>query len=111
MGTKQAPAGIRAEDHIQVWLLDDPDPRANPHLDLVARQTVDLIAELRRAGRTVYVHCVQAHSRTPFIGALYGAHLTGRAPEEVLSDIEHVLPGSSPNAGFLAYMRLRGAGL
>lgn len=111
IGTQQGPDGIRAEDHIQVWLLDDPDPRANPHLDLVARQTVELISDLRRASRTVYVHCVQAHSRTPFIGALYGAHVTGRAPEDVLSDVAEVLPGSSPNAGFLAYLRRRGVGL
>ena len=52
IGTQQGPNGIEAEDHIQVWLLDDPDPRANPHLDLVVRQTVDLIADLRRAGRS-----------------------------------------------------------
>ena len=44
--------GIEAEDHIQVWLLDDPDPRANLHLDLVVRQTV-AIADLRRAGKVV----------------------------------------------------------
>ena len=108
IGTQQGPSGIRAEDHIQVWLLDDPDPRANAHLDLVARQTVDLIADLRRVGRAVYVHCVQAHSRTPFIAALYGAHVSGRAPEDVLPEVLEVLPGSCPNAGFLAYLRTRG---
>lgn len=111
IGTQQGPNGIEAEDHIQVWLLDDPDPRANPHLDLVVRQTVDLIADLRRAGKVVYLHCVQAHSRTPFIAAMYGAHVTGAAPGDVLPQVLAVLPGSSPNAGFLAYMHALSRGM
>ena len=49
----------------------------NDHLDFVLLDTVRAIEQLRAEGRTVFVHCVQAYSRTPTIGALYGARKEG----------------------------------
>lgn len=58
--------------HVEVRLIDRPERDENPHLDFVLRDTVRLVEQLRREGRTVLVHCVGAYSRTPTVGALYG---------------------------------------
>ena len=60
-------------EQIDVRLIDDVGPAANPNLDFVLVDTVRLIERLRDEGRTVLVHCVAAQSRTPILGALLGA--------------------------------------
>jgi ADP-ribosylglycohydrolase/protein-tyrosine phosphatase len=86
--------------HVEVRLIDKPEPDENPHLDFVLLQTVRLVERLRAEGRTVLVHCVGAYSRTPTIGALYGARLRNISADEVLRDIKAVLPGADPNPAF-----------
>ena len=61
--------------HVEVRLIDRPEHDENPHLDFVLLDTVRLVEQFRREGRTVLVHCVGAYSRTPTIGALYGARM------------------------------------
>jgi len=95
-------AAVQAEDHVEIWLVDDPRPDRNPHLDYVLTEASDAIRELRSEGKTVLLHCVQAQSRTPTVAALYGAQLTGRSPRGCLADIQRVLPTAQPNAGMLA---------
>ena len=103
LGVDDLPAAaVQAEDHVEVWLVDDPRPERNPHLDYVLTEAADAIAELRAEGKTVLRHCVQAHSRTPTVAALYGARLTGRSPRECLAEIQRVLPTAHPNSGMLA---------
>jgi ADP-ribosyl-[dinitrogen reductase] hydrolase len=62
----------RAEQ-IDVRRIDQPG--VNGNLDFVLLDTVRAVEQLRRAGRTVLIHCVQAQSRTPAVAALYGVRL------------------------------------
>jgi protein-tyrosine phosphatase len=96
------PAAVRAQDHVEIWLVDDPRPDRNPHLDHVLTEAVDAIGELRSEGRTVLLHCVKAQSRTPTVAALYGARVTGRPPSACLREIQQVLETAQPNSGMLA---------
>ncbi len=67
--------------------------------------TVELIDRLRREGRKVLVHCHGAYSRTPTIGALYGAYVGHAGADEALADVLAVLPGANPNRGFRAALK------
>ncbi len=91
--------------HVEVRLIDRPERDENPHLDYVLTDTVRLVEQFRREGRTVLVHCVGAYSRTPTIGALYGARLRGIDVDEALRDIQTVLPNSHPNRAFREALR------
>lgn len=94
------PAGIKQLD---VRLIDREGD--NDHVDFVLLDTVQAIEQLRAEGRTVFVHCVQAYSRTPTIGALYGARKQGAGIEQALRDVVAALPGADPNAEFRAALR------
>ena len=102
VGRTQVPGRIRSENKIAVWLVDEPVDKANPNLSFVLTDTVDAIAALRAEGRTVLVHCVQAGSRTPAVGALYAARHRGIPIEQALREVTDVLPHANPNAAFLA---------
>ena len=104
LGSEQVPA-VPFNKHVEVWLIDSAAPQENPHLSFVAQDTVDLIARLREAGETVYVHCVQAHSRTPFIAALYTARVTGVSAIDALQEVCEALPDASPNGAFTALLQ------
>ena len=89
-------------------LIDQPG--VNDNLDFVLL-TVRLVAQLRREGRTVLIHCVQAHSRTPAVAALYGARLRGIrigigiGIDEALADVCGILPNASPIREFRENLR------
>jgi ADP-ribosyl-[dinitrogen reductase] hydrolase len=106
VGTAQVPERIR--DHLEVWLVDDPSPEKNPNLDFVLYDTADAIAALRAYGRTVLVHGVSGRSRMPTVAALYSARHLGVPMDEVLKDLQRVLPSASPNAAFLDALRPHG---
>ncbi|BBZ62531.1 ADP-ribosylglycohydrolase family protein [Mycolicibacterium monacense] len=91
--------------HVEVRLVDRVDADENPHLDFVLLDAVRAVEELRREGRTVLVHCVGAYSRTPTVGALYGARLRGVGADRVLADIQLVLPDAHPNPAFREALR------
>lgn len=91
--------------HVEVRLIDRTTHDENPHLDFVLLDTVELIEQLRREGRTVLVHCVGAYSRTPAVGALYGARLRGIGVDDAVRDTTAVLPGSHPNHAFREALR------
>jgi ADP-ribosyl-[dinitrogen reductase] hydrolase len=94
--------------HTEVRLIDRPEPDENPHLDYVLLDTVRTVEQLRAEGRTVLVHCVGAYSRTPTVGALYGARLNSISVDAALRDIITVLPGAHPNPAFRAALRRLG---
>ena len=109
LGVAQVPApGVAAGDHIEVWLVDDPEQDENPNLDFVLTDAAAAIAALRAEGRTVLLHCVQAQSRTPAVAALYGARLTGRTPSDALADIVEALPRANPHSGLRAALQRLG---
>ena len=91
------PAGV---EQIDVRLIDREGAEANPNLDFVLADTVRMIEQLRAEGRTVLVHCFGAYSRTPTIGALYGAHVRGVNGRTALADVLAVLPDADPNPAF-----------
>ena len=99
VGTEQVPAGL---EHVEVWLLDEEDPALNPNLDFVLRDTTDALADLRAEGHVVFLHCVQAISRTPTIAALYSARHLGIPIEKAIVDVKRMLPLAHPNPTFVA---------
>ena len=103
LGNAQVPAqGVAAGDHLEVWLIDEPDRDNNPNLDFVLTDAAAAVTALRAEGKTVLLHCVQAQSRTPAVAVLYGARLTGRTATSALADILDVLPKANPNRALLA---------
>jgi ADP-ribosylglycohydrolase len=97
VGPDDAP---KVPDWVEVRLIDRPD--RNPNLDFILADTVTAMEQLRAAGRTVLLHCVQAQSRTPTVAALYGMRKTGAGPDEALATVRGVLPGASPIEDFRA---------
>lgn len=95
--------------HVEVRLIDRPEHDENPHLDFVLLDTVKLVERFRREGRTVLVHCVGAYSRTPTMGALYGARLRGVDVDDAVRDVTAALPGANPNRAFRAALRRLGS--
>ena len=91
--------------HVEVRLVDRPDADENPHLEFVLLEAVRAVERFRGDGRTVLVHCVEALSRTPSVGALYGARLQGVSAAEALRAVQGVLPSASPNPAFREALR------
>jgi ADP-ribosyl-[dinitrogen reductase] hydrolase len=95
--------------HLDVRLIDAAGE--NDNLDFVLLDTVRAVEQLRVEGRTVFLHCVQAYSRTPTISALYGARKREVDIDTALRDVAAVLPGAHPNSDFQqALRRLRPKG-
>jgi ADP-ribosylglycohydrolase len=92
----------RAEQ-IDVRLIDKAGINAN--LDFVLLDTVRAVEQLRRKGRTVLIHCVQAQSRTPTIATLYGARLRGISIADALADVCGALPEAGPIPEFREALR------
>ncbi|WP_168914784.1 ADP-ribosylglycohydrolase family protein [Microcella flavibacter] len=92
VGTEQRRDG----DHVEVWLIDDPDPAKNVNLDLVLRDAADAVAAFRAQGKRVLLHCVQAQSRTPSVAALYAALHRGVPIERALTEVVAALPAARP---------------
>jgi len=91
------PTGV---EQIDIRLIDEIDPDANPNLDFVLTDTVRLIEQLRAEGRTVLLHCVACQSRTPTVAALYGARRHGFSGMLALQEVTSVLPAAWPNRNF-----------
>jgi ADP-ribosyl-[dinitrogen reductase] hydrolase len=90
LGSEQFPMTADPRDHLEVWLVDQED--ANNALPLVLADTASVIRDLRAEGKTVFVHCVHAHTRTPVVAAAYGALITGDSPADALRRVLDVLP-------------------
>jgi protein-tyrosine phosphatase len=63
------------------------------------------VADLRREGRTVLLHCVQAVTRTPSVAALYGARRAGIPVLQALHEVCAVLPGAAPAGSFVTALK------
>ena len=88
-------------DHIDAFLIDKDGDHHNPNLEFVFRDTVDAIARWRAEGRTVFVHCVHAQSRTPTIAAAYLIRHHAKTLEEAKAEVTAAI-GSWPwNKAFL----------
>ena len=58
-------------EHVEFWLIDSWSANDNPNLRFVLKDAADTVAALVSEGRTVFLHCVAAHNRTPSVAALY----------------------------------------
>ncbi len=90
--------------HVDVFLLDEASPKANPNLEFVIDDTVQFIEAQRSAGRTVFLHCVRAESRTATVAAAYLAHTLGISGPDALDRAKQTLPNANPNQGFRDYL-------
>jgi len=97
VGPQDAP---KVADWVEVRLIDHDGVGHNPNLDFVLHDTVTTLERLRSAGRTVLLHCVHAHSRTPVVAALYGMRRRPVAPDQMLAELRQVLPQADPIADF-----------
>lgn len=105
VGRKEIPKSIPREDRVAVWLVDSDSPADNPYLDFVLTEAADMVATMRAEGKTVFLHCVQAHSRTPTVAALYSARYLGLSAEVALREVSAFLPDAHPNAAFRSAFR------
>jgi ADP-ribosylglycohydrolase len=85
--------------HDVVWLSDDDQ---NVACDRVLADTADAIAQLRRQGRTVFVHCVRAESRTPSVAMAWLRRHHGRTYDEALAEVLAAMPTANPHPALLA---------
>ena len=77
LGANEVPfARVDPDHHVEVWLIDSNNPDNNPHLPFVIDETARAVATLRSEGKTVYLHCVQAHSPHPIGGREVRGHRT-----------------------------------
>jgi ADP-ribosyl-[dinitrogen reductase] hydrolase len=97
------PMGV---EQIDVRLIDQPG--VNNNLHFVLTDTVRLIEQLRSEGRSVFLHCVAAQSRTPTVAALYGARRRGISGQAALQEVTSVLQDAYPNSDFLPSHRRAG---
>ena len=79
-----------AADVVDVRLLDDDRPEANPHLDFVLRDAAEAVRGLRAEGKRVLLQCVAAQQRTPSVAVAY-AGLLGADPAQARERIIAVL--------------------
>lgn len=100
MGSDTAPLpGVAPEDHVEFWVIDKED--ANNDLAGQLLDAAQAVRDLRAEGKTVLLHCVHAHTRTPTVAAVYGALVTGSTPLEALRRVEAVLPSANPRRSFV----------
>ena len=100
MGSDTAPLpGVAPEDHVEFWLIDKED--ANNDLAGQLLDAAQTVRDLRSEGKTVLLHCVHAHTRTPTVAAVYGALVTGSTPLEALRRVVAALPSARPRASFV----------
>lgn len=95
MGTED----VAAPEHHEIWLIDKEPESENPNLDFILRDTASFIAARRSEGKTVFLHCVRAESRTPAVAAAYLV-VRGLGPHEALAEVHDVLPRSRLNTTF-----------
>ena len=101
MGSDSAPlAGVAPEDHVEFWVIDKED--ANNDLAGQLLDAARTVRDLRAEGKTVLLHCVHAHTRTPVVAAAYGALVTGSSTRSALERVCAVLPSASPRPSFVS---------
>ena len=100
-GLTQVPPHV---EHVSFRMMDKSDPAENLNVDFVIADAARTVKALRDEGRTVLLHCVAAHSRTPTIAIAY-ARLLGVALDDATAAVCSALPSAHPNRGFRAALR------
>lgn len=84
-------------EHVEFWLVDSWYSESNPNLRFVLKDAADTIATLVAEGRTVFLHCVAAHNRTPSVAALYLALHCGIDVDEAIRQADEQCAGYGDN--------------
>ncbi len=92
VGRRQACFG-KANEFVASRLMDSPDPAENPNLKFVLADTADAVRGLRAEGKTLLLHCVAGHQRTPSVAVEYGVML-GNSVETVRAAVLEAMPGA-----------------
>jgi ADP-ribosyl-[dinitrogen reductase] hydrolase len=100
LGSAEVPgSGVAVENHLEIWIDEEPTYAANPNLALVLSQAADAVASLRAEGHTVLLHCVVGQTQTPAVAVLYATRHLGTslntARQEVFSALNE--PGLGPD--------------
>ncbi|BBH18529.1 hypothetical protein Back2_28160 [Nocardioides baekrokdamisoli] len=101
VGTEQVPSD---RESVVFRLIDNDDPDENVNLDFVLADAVQTIAKLRGEGKSVFLHCVAAQSRTPTVAIAYAMSL-GAELSVARQRVLNVLPGAAPNRAFEGALR------
>jgi ADP-ribosylglycohydrolase len=91
---------IHAPQHVEVRLLDEDAPEANPNLEFLLADMAEAITSWRDAGKRVLVHCVQAERRTPAVAAAYLARRLRISGVDAFVRVQRVLPRARENPAF-----------
>ena len=91
MGRADVPAGV---EHQVIGLLDTT-LADNPNVGFVLDDTAAYVADQVASGRTVFLHCVQAHNRTPAVAAAYLMRTQGIGVDDALDRV-FALTGTRP---------------
>ena len=106
VGTHDVPSSISSRT--EVMLIDSDSPSKNLNIDFMFSDTAAVVKELRDSGHVVFLHCVQAQSRTPSVAITYSVEQLGMPFETAVTDIKAALPESKINCLFLRHLeRLR----
>jgi protein-tyrosine phosphatase len=102
LGSDQIPAHLRGSS-VEFRILDT-NAADNPNLEYAIDDAARTVAELRAEGKTVLLHCVAAHSRTPTVAARYSM-LLGHSMAASLDAVCRALPAANPNPALVAALR------
>ena len=101
MGT----ADVSAGQHHVIHMIDAPGQAQNPNLDFVLKDLAESIVRWRSEGKSIFVHCVGAQSRTPTLAAAYLSERFGLPGTESLKEVRGLLPHIKPNDEFTGAVR------
>jgi predicted protein tyrosine phosphatase len=76
---------IPADDHLEIWLVDNPGDNNQPHF--VIDQAARAVAAFRAEGKRVFLHCHAGLSRTPAVAARYACLTSGCDPDTAFAQV------------------------
>jgi protein-tyrosine phosphatase len=93
---------VPALENELVWLLDDD---GNADVARVLADTADGIAWLRQRGKSVFVHCVRAESRTPAVAMAWLIRHHGRSVDDAIAEVSAAMSTCRPHPSLLKGVR------
>jgi hypothetical protein len=78
-------ATVAPDNHVQVWLIDLPG--ANAHLHFALDQAARAVADLRKEGKRVLLHCYAGRNRTVAVAVRYATLACGVTPQEAMQAV------------------------
>ena len=102
VGRAEVPTGV---EHATFWLVDQVAEEANPNLEVVVEDAARAVADLRREGRRVFLHCVGGRSRTPTVAATYLADRDDSSRADAVERLRATLPEVDLNPRFRGLLR------